>query len=62
MTTKKVPLKLEGMDGNAFFILGAWKKSARKSGWSEEEIKSVVDDAKSGDFDHLLSVIMRHSE
>ncbi len=62
MTTKKVPLELEGMDGNAFSILGAWRKLARKSGWSEEEIKSVMDDAKSGDYDHLLSVIMRHSE
>ena len=54
---KKLNLNLVGKDGNAFFLLGYFRKEALKNKWSEEEIKKVLDDAKSGDYSHLLCVL-----
>jgi len=62
MTDKKVNLELVGLDGNAFSLLGAFKKQARKEGWSEEEIMGVINEAMSGDYNHLLQTLMAHTE
>jgi len=59
---KKVKMNLVGMDGNAFAILGAFSKNARRQGWSEEEIATVRDEATSGDYNHLLVTIMDNIE
>lgn len=59
---KTVKLKLVGLDGNAFAILGAFKKAAKRSGWSDVEIKAVFDEATSGDYNNLLAVIMKYTE
>lgn len=59
---KTVSLELEGLDGNAFALLGAFQKQARREGWTAEEIKAVMDEAQSGDYDHLLQTLMRHCE
>lgn len=58
---KKVKLNLVGLDGNALAIMGAWDRAARREGWSQAEINAVLDDAKSGDYDHLLQVMIRHT-
>ena len=60
MTNKKINLELEGLDGNAFMVLGAFQKQARREDWTPEEIKEVMDEAQSGDYDHLLQTIMSH--
>jgi hypothetical protein len=60
MQMKKVNLKLVGLDGNAFSIMGAFQRQARKENWSKEEIQSVLDDAMSSDYDHLLYTIANH--
>ncbi len=57
---KRVKLDLVGMDGNAFNLLGQFKKQARREGWSEEEVKKVMDEATSGDYNHLLVTLMNH--
>ncbi len=57
---KKIDLDLVGIDGNAFAIMGAFQKQARKESWTQEEIKVVLDKAKSGDYDHLLQTIMSY--
>lgn len=57
---KKINLKLVGMDGNAFFIMGAFQQQARKEGWTKEEIDAVLNDAQSGDYNHLLYTIANH--
>lgn len=59
---KKVQIELVGLDGNAFSIMGAWSGAAKRQGWTKEEIDAVLAEAESGDYDNLLSVIMRHSE
>jgi len=55
---KKVTLQLVGIDGNAFAILGAFRRQAAKEGWAPEEIKEVLDEATSSDYDHLLQTII----
>ena len=61
-TTKKVKLDLVGLDGNAFMLMGAFSKQARKEGWAQDEIKTVMDEAKSGDYNHLLTTLMSHCD
>lgn len=56
----KVNLNLEGIDGNAFSIMGAFSNQARKEGWTKQEINEVLDKARSGDYNNLLRVIMDH--
>lgn len=56
---KKVYFPLAGEDGNAFAILGRFQKAARRAGWSSDEVKEVRDKAMSGDYDHLLQVMIK---
>lgn len=58
---KKVELELVGLNGNAYSIMGAFKHAARQQGWTPEEIKVVLDEASSGDYDHLLATILEHT-
>ena len=62
LTGKTVQLDLVGLDGNAYSLMGAFSYQARKEGWTEEEIGLVIDDCTSGDYDHLLCVLMDHCE
>lgn len=57
----KVPCPLVGEDGNAFAILGRFRKAAREAGWPQEAIQKVLDDAMSSDYNHLLQVVMEHT-
>ena len=59
-TMKKVKLKLVGLDGNAFNIMGAFQRQCRKEGWTTEEIDVVLEDAMSSDYHHLLATIAKH--
>jgi hypothetical protein len=55
---KKPRLKLIGRDGNAFAILGAAREAAKKAKMSQEQIDAIMKDAKSGNYNHLLCVMM----
>lgn len=57
---KTVNLSLVGLDGNAFSIMGAFSRQAKKEGWSKEEIDLVLKEARSGDYYNLLSTISKH--
>ena len=59
---KKVVLELVGLDGNAFSLMGAFQRAARKQGWSREEIDAVLTDCRSGDYDHLLQVLIANTQ
>jgi len=58
---KKVKMKLVGLDGNAFSLMGAFSSNARKQGWSKEEINVVIQECMSGDYNHLLVTLMEHT-
>lgn len=59
---KKVKLKLVGLDGNAFSLMGAFQSRAQREKWTDDEIKAVLDEAMSGDYHHLLATLMAHCE
>lgn len=54
------PLRLTGQDGNAFFILGLARHAAKKASWTKEQTDAVMEDARSGDYQHLLKVLGEH--
>lgn len=59
---KKVKMKLVGLDGNAFSLMGEFQQNARKQGWKKEEIDVVIKKCMSGDYNNLLTVLMEHTE
>jgi len=58
---KKVKLRLVGLDGNAFALMGAFRRQARQERWTADEIRAVLDECMAGDYDHLLRVLMEHT-
>jgi len=58
----KPVVELVGNNGNAFAIIGACKKAARKAGWDKERISEFVDEMHTGDYDNLLVVAMKYFE
>ena len=59
---KTVNLNLIGVNGNAFMIMGVFRKQAQKEGWTPEEIEQVMVEAKSSDYNYLLATIENHCE
>jgi hypothetical protein len=57
---KKVTLELVGLDSNAFALMGAFKRQARREKWTTEEIDEVLKECMSGDYNHLLNVLKDH--
>jgi len=55
----KPELKIIGGDGNAFIILG---KAMRVAKANNMDWNKIHDEATSGDYDHLLQVMMKHFE
>lgn len=62
MKAKRPVVKLAGGDGNAYAILGACKRAARKAGWSDEKWMRFREEATTRDYDHLLQTVMRDFE
>jgi hypothetical protein len=54
----KPDVRLVGTDGNAFAIIGKVARALRQAG-KPELVKPYMDEAMSGDYDHLLQVPMR---
>lgn len=59
---KKIKLDLVGLDGNAFALMGAFQKQARREGWTQDEIKVVLDKCTSGDYDNLIVTLCEHCD
>jgi predicted protein tyrosine phosphatase len=59
---KRVCMNLVGLDGNAFALMGAFSKEAKRQGWDSDEIQMVIDECKSGDYDHLLFTLIQFTE
>ena len=54
---KKFSLEFVGLDGNAFALMGAFSRQARREKWTPEEIKIVLDECESDDYEHLLATL-----
>lgn len=57
-TTPKV--LLVGRNRNAFAIMGATIKALKKAGADKEYTDKYMNEAMSGDYDHLLGVTMEY--
>lgn len=55
-----VKVKLSGTDGNAFAILGVVVGAMRSASVSDSIVKAFLDEARSGDYDHLLATCFRY--
>ena len=53
-----IKVKLVGGDGNAFSVLGNVTRAMRKAGVEKPEIDAFMQEATSGDYDHLLFTCM----
>jgi hypothetical protein len=58
----KVRMTLDGIDGNAFALLGAFAINANRQGWPERKIAAVRQEAMAGNYDHLLQTLIAHTE
>lgn len=59
--TKKVCMRLAGLNGNAFALLGAFQARALDQGWTRDEVRAVQDEARAGDYDHLLWTLIKYT-
>jgi len=63
MTTEiedeKPVVQLVGADGNAFAIMGKVARALRQAG-RPDLVKPYMDEAMSGDYDHLLRITMKY--
>lgn len=57
----EVALDFDRVEGNAYSLLGAFRKAARRQGYSQADIDRVIDDARSGDCEYLVGVLMRNT-
>ena len=61
-TNKKAQFNMCESDGNAYALMGGWKRAATRQGWTQEEIDKVINECKSGDYDHLSQTLIAVSE
>jgi hypothetical protein len=54
----EIEVELIGNDGNAFAVMGAVSKALRRGGYSDE-VEQFQSEAMSGDYNHLLQVVMQ---
>lgn len=54
-----VTVQLSGLDGNAFAIMGRVRSALQKAKVPKDKITKFLEEAKSGDYDHLLQTCMR---
>lgn len=53
----KLELNLTGPQGNAFCVMGNAQKLCRELGFTKEKTDSIIEDMKSGDYEHLIDVM-----
>jgi len=55
-----VKVKLVCEDGNAFSILGRVIRAMRKAGLTDGHVNEYLEEARSGDYSHLLAITMNY--
>lgn len=59
---KKVTLDLTEINGNAYALIGAFRRQARREGWTDAEIEAVTEECQSSNYDHLLQTLIGVTE
>lgn len=60
--TKTIKLNLPEIDGNAFALLGAFRRQATMEDWTQKEINEVLTEAQSKDYNHLITTLSDHCD
>jgi len=55
----KPKLNLLGEDGNTFAILGRAQRTLRRAGYPKKKVDEFMKEATSGDYNHVLSTVMK---
>lgn len=58
----KLALDLSEVDGNAYALMAAFSRQAKKEGWKQQDIDTVLEAAQSGDYDNLVCVLFAHCD
>lgn len=53
-----VKVQLSGEDGNAFMLMGRVQKALRNAGATPTELDEFINEATSGDYDHVIQTCM----
>ena len=61
LNESKFDFQMSGEDGNAYAIMGRFQRQARRNDWSEANIKLVLDEARSGDYNNLLYTFTKYT-
>jgi hypothetical protein len=56
----KIEIDLTGPAGNAYAVMGNCREWAKQLGYTSEEIKALMDDMMSSDYEHLIQVADGH--
>ena len=57
----EVALDFDRVEETDYALLGAFRKAARRQGYPQSDIDRVIDDARSGNYEHLVDVLMRNT-
>ena len=55
-----ITIDLNGPEGNAFMLLAIAESEMEGGGIDRDEIDAILDDMKSGDYNHLLKTMDEH--
>ena len=58
---KKPTVKLSGIDGNAFTIMGVVSKALRKAEFPKEHVDKYMEESMAGDYNNLLTVAHKYA-
>lgn len=50
------------ISSDAFGMMAAFNRQAKKEGWSKEEIQKVIRHAEEGTYEELIQTLMRYIE
>jgi len=56
----EVKFQLVGVNSNAFGIMGAAQKAAKKAGLTEEQIEEYLTEAMSGDYNNVITTTLKY--
>lgn len=59
---RTISVPSDGRRGNAFALLGEVKRAMKEAGWTRIEIERFIEEATSGDYDHMLHVINQYCD
>ena len=60
MPHRGIEIDLTGPEGNAYALLGYAKRFATQLGYKKSKVDRIMDDMRSGDYEHLVEVFDKH--